>query len=126
MSQAQTMIKRLKRQKIDTSELEDLYAQAKAKGEEIIAMIKAKEFDDEETVRSAFDEMENIGQEFESKMRELTGEREQMPWEKGPQQFRKMEMSSDVQNFIPRKPEGGQESMPAPQAMPTNGGNFPG
>lgn len=103
MAQAQLMINRLKRQKKDTSELEAILQQAKEKGQEIQAMIKSKDLD-EETIKDAFEEMENIGQEFDSKMAELTGQEEVMPWEKGPQQFRRVEMNKDVQQFIPQKP----------------------
>lgn len=103
MAQAQQMINRLKRQKKDVSELESILQLAKAKGQEIQDMIKTKDFD-EETIKSAFDEMENIGQEFDSKVAELTGQEEVMPWEKGPQQFRRVEMNKDVQQFIPQRP----------------------
>ena len=117
MAQAQLMINRLKRQKKDTSELESILQQAKDKGQEIQNMIKTKDFD-EETIKDAFDEMENIGQEFDSKMAELTGQEEVMPWEKGPQQFRRLEMSPDVQKFIPQRPPDEQIPMEtqAPQA----------
>src|SRR3989338_1190185 len=117
MAQAQLMINRLKRQKKDTSELEAILQQAKDKGAEIQAMIKSKDFD-EDTIRNAFDEMENISQEFDSAVAELTGQEEVMPWEKGPQQFRRVEMNKDVQQFIPQRPSVEQMSAPmqAPQA----------
>ena len=115
MAQAQLMINRLKRQKKDTSELEAILQQAKDKGAEIQAMIKSKDFD-EETIKDAFEEMENVGQEFDSKVAELTGQEEVMPWEKGPQQFRRVEMNKDVQQFIPQRPS--VEQMPAPMQAP--------
>lgn len=129
MAQAQLMINRLKRQKKDTSELEAILQQAKEKGQEIQAMIKSKDFD-EETIKDAFEEMENVGQEFDSKMAELTGREEVMPWEKGPQQFRRVEMSPDVQKFIPQRPPTEQPqaelemSQPAPMAVPVSPSGF--
>lgn len=130
MAQAQLMINRLKRQKKDTSELEAILQQAKEKGQEIQAMIKSKDFD-EETIKDAFEEMENVGQEFDSKMAELTGREEVMPWEKGPQQFRRVEMSPDVQKFIPQRPAMEQApqaelemSQPAPMAVPVSPSGF--
>lgn len=112
IAQAQQTINRLKRQKIDTSELEDILQQAKDKGQEIQNMIKTKDFD-EETIKDAFDEMENIGQEFDSKAAELGGQEQVMPWEKGPQQFKRVEMSPEVQKFMPVKQESVPQSMPA-------------
>ena len=117
MAQAQLMINRLKRQKKDTSELEAILQQVKEKGQEIQNMIKTKDFD-EETIKDAFEEMENVGQEFEAKVSELTGQEEQMPWEKGPQQFRRVEMSSDMQKFIPQKPQESQPQQPAENTSP--------
>ncbi len=104
MAQAQQMINRLKRQKKDTSELEAIFQQAKEKGQEIIDMIKSKDFD-EETIKDAFDEMENIGQEFEAKLAELTGQEEVMPWEKGPQQFRDINLPQGFDKFVPQRHE---------------------
>ncbi|MEK7680874.1 MAG: hypothetical protein AAB348_02420, partial [Patescibacteria group bacterium] len=123
MAQAQLMIKKLKRQGINTSELEELLAQVKEKGNSILVIIKSRDVD-EETIKDAFDEMENIGQEFERKMSELMGQKEVMPWEKGPQQFRKVEMNSDVRKFVPQKQEApmpqGVTTEPAPSgSMPT-------
>ena len=115
MAQAQLMINRLKRQKKDTSELEAILQQAKEKGQEIQNMIKSKDFD-EDTIRDAFEEMENVGQEFDSAVAALTGQEEVMPWEKGPQQFKRVEMNKDVQQFIPQRPS--VEQMPAPMQAP--------
>jgi hypothetical protein len=119
IAQAQLTINRLKRQKKDTSELETLLQQAKDKSNEIQAIIKSKDFDGE-TIQDAFEEMENIGQEFDNMVAELTGQEVVMPWEKGPQQFRRVEMSPDVQKFIPQKPTVEQipQSTPAPMEAP--------
>ncbi len=128
MAQAQLMINRLKRQKRDTSELEAILQQAKEKGQEVLNLIKSKDLD-EETIKDAFEEMENIGQEFDSKMQELTGQQEQMPWERGPQQFRRVEMG-EMQKFVPQKAETAPQIMPAEmevsQPAPMPMGNEPG
>jgi hypothetical protein len=104
MAQTQAMINRLKRQKKDTSELEAIFQQAKEKGQEVLDMIKSKDFD-EETLKDAFDEMENIGQEFEAKVSELTGQEEALPWEKGPQQFRDINLPQGFEKFVPQRHE---------------------
>ena len=128
MARAQLQINRLKRQKKDTSELEAILQQAKERGQEIQNMIKTKDFD-EDTIKDAFDEMENVGQEFDSKLAELTGQEEQMPWEKGPQQFRRVEMSPDVQKFIPQRPPTEQAppaelESPQPAPVPVSPSGF--
>ena len=128
MAKAQLQINRLKRQKKDTSELEAILQQTKERGQEIQNMIKTKDFD-EDTIRDAFDEMENIGQEFDSKLAELTGQEEQMPWEKGPQQFRRIEMNKDVQSFIPQRPPTEQAppaelESPQPAPVPVSPSSF--
>ena len=95
-------IKTLKRQKIDTMELEDLLTQAKTKGAEVKDLLKANPLD-VDAVIEALGEVENIGQEFDNKVGELTGEEDQMPWEKGPQQFKRMEVSPNLDKWIPRQ-----------------------
>ena len=125
MTKASADIKRLKKKGLNTSELEDLYARAKEKGQEIQDMIKSKDFD-EDTIKEAFDEMENVGQEFDEKIAELTGAREDMPWETGPQQFKRIEMNKDVQKFMPqRREEGPQNSGEAPMSQESFGPTSP-
>lgn len=102
ISQANSMVRNLKRKGIDAADAEDLVAQANEKGQEIISLLKAGNID-EDTVTGALDDLENIKQEFEAKVAELTGQEEMMPWEKGPQQFKRVEMSSEMQKFIPQK-----------------------
>ena len=51
----------------------------------------------------ALSEIENMKQEFDNKMGELTGTEDQMPWEKGPQQFKQMEVSPNLDKWIPRQ-----------------------
>ncbi|MFA5791923.1 MAG: hypothetical protein WC884_02710 [Candidatus Paceibacterota bacterium] len=95
-------IKTLKRQKIDTAELEDLLTQAKAKGAEVKDLFKANPLD-VDAVIEALGELENMKQEFDNKIGELTGTEDQMPWEKGPQQFKQMEVSPNLDKWIPRQ-----------------------
>jgi chromosome segregation ATPase len=100
-AQADSMIKKWSKKK-DVIEAKELLAELKAKGNEILEMIKSKDID-EDTVMSALSEMEDIGQQFEDVMSELTGESEEMPWETGPQQFKQVQMPSSVSRNIPQK-----------------------
>jgi len=115
LAQVQKQINTLKKKKIDITELQDLYNQMKAKGDEIVAVIKSKEID-EDTMTVMFDEMENLRQDFVDKVSELTGGEEDMPWEQGKDQFQKIEMSSNVSKYIPKKSV--EESNPQPSPAP--------
>ena len=106
-------IKTLKRQKIDTAELEDLLTQAKTKGAEVKDLLKVNPLDVDAVIQ-ALSEVENIGQEFDNKVRELTGIEDPMPWEKGPQQFKQMEVSPNLDKWIPRQSQNAN--------IPGNGG----
>jgi len=106
-NKAAQQIKTLKRQKIDTIELEDLLAQAKTKGAEVKGLFNVKPLD-VDAVIEALGEVENLKQEFDNKMAELTGAEDQMPWEKGPQQFKRMEVSPNLDKWIPRQSQNGQ------------------
>lgn len=114
INQSKSIIKKLKLKKIDTTELESLVAEASAKGQEVIALLKIKPLD-ADTVTSALDDLENLRQEFSDKVSELTGEEAVMPWEQGPQQFKQVQMSPDVQKFMPQKQE---NQMPQVQQAP--------
>lgn len=98
---AAQQIKSLKRQKIDTAELENLLAQIKEQGAMIKVLFKAKPLDVDAVVDS-LGEVENLGQEFESKVAELTGKEADMPWEKGPQQFQQIQVSPNLDKWIPQ------------------------
>ena len=117
MAQANSMVKNLKRRKMDTSELEASLAQAKEKGQEVLDLLKAGNID-EDTVISALDELENLKQEFEAQVSELTGQGDEMPWEQGPQKFKKVEMSSDMQKFIPQRQETQMQQPPQVETAP--------
>ncbi len=102
LAQSQQTINRLKRQKIDTAELQDLLEQAKVKGNDVLALLKIKPID-EEAIMAGMEELWNLKQEFENKVGELTGQEEAMPWEQGPQQFQGLSMPSGIQKMIPQK-----------------------
>jgi len=114
MAQAQNIIKALGRKKIDVSELKELYEQTKAKGDEVLAMIKSKDFDEDEVV-SLLSEMEGMKVDFESKVEELTGDTGEMPWEKGGQQIQAVKMDSSMQRYLPTK----QVSQPVKETTAT-------
>ena len=121
VSQAQSVIKNLNRKKIDTSELQSILDQVKVKGQEVLDMIKSKDLD-EDTVSSAMDELENLRQEFSDKVSDLTGQEDIMPWEKGPQQFKQVQMSPDVQRYMPQRQESQMpQNEQAPMQPPTMG-----
>ena len=111
INQSNSIIKKLKLKKLDTTDLASLVAEANTKGQEVIALLKVKPLD-ADTVTGALDDLENLRQEFSDKVSELTGEETAMPWEQGPQQFKQVQMSPDVQKFIPQK----QEAPMQPQA----------
>lgn len=114
INQSNSVIKKLKLKKLDTAELESIVAEANAKGQEVIALLKVKPLD-QDTVTGNLDDLENLRQEFSDKVSELTGEETVMPWEQGPQQFKQMQMSPDVQKFMPQKQE---NQMPQVQTTP--------
>ncbi len=103
VAQANTTIKNLKRQKIDTSDVEDLLSQINDKGQEILSLSKATPLD-EDTVTSALDDLENLKQEFQSKVSDLTGQESMLPWEQGPQQFQQVQLPQGFDQFVPQTP----------------------
>lgn len=101
VNQAQNQIKMLQRKKIDVVELQDLLNQSKTEGNEVLALMKIKSIDTD-AIMSGIQDLENLRQDFDSKMGELTGaEGGPMPWEQGPQQFQKVEMSPTVMKMMP-------------------------
>lgn len=104
MAEAQKQIKNLQRRKIDVVELQGIYDQALAKGNEIMALIKIKPID-EEAILSAMDTMENLKQQFQDQLDDLTGK--PMPWEeKSPSQFQEMQMPKGFDSSMPQvKPQ---------------------
>ncbi len=103
MAQVNSMVKRLQKTKVDTTELEAIISQAKEKGQEVLNLIKAKPLD-ADAVTSALDELENLKQEFDDKISELTGEDDNLPWEQGPQQFKQVDLPQGFNNLSPQNP----------------------
>lgn len=100
MASAQGQIKSLTKRKIDTSEIQSIYDQALAKGNEIAALIKVKPID-EEAILSAMDTMESLKQDFQNKFEELSGG-QTMPWEtKSPSQFQDFSLPKGFESNIP-------------------------
>jgi len=121
---AENQIKALNRKKINTAELTELLNQAKAQGNEILALMKVRPID-EEAIMSGLQELENLRQEFGNKMDELTGRGgEIMPWEQGPQQFKKIELPSNFNQYLPKNEQGGNPS--GGQTCNINGIETPG
>ncbi len=102
INKATQQIKALKKKNVDTSELENLISEAKTKGAEVKELFKVKPLDPDAVVE-ALSEVENLGQEFDHKMSELTGVEEDMPWEKGKQEFQQIQVSPNLDKWIPRE-----------------------
>ena len=63
------------------------------------------------------DELENIKQEFEAKISELTGQGEALPWEQGPQQFKRVDLPQGFDKFLPSQ-QGSQSQQPTESLTP--------
>ncbi|MEK7161191.1 MAG: hypothetical protein AAB729_00675 [Patescibacteria group bacterium] len=73
MKDADKLIKKLKAKKLDTGELEQLLAQAKAELEQVKVLAAAKPIDPE-SLMDQIEKMMDIKQEFGDKVQELTGD----------------------------------------------------
>lgn len=78
LRQADATIKKLKRQKIDTKELEVLLKESKAKVAEVKKIAAAKPLNADVLI-DGVEALKEIGQEFDNKVQELTGDDEYMP-----------------------------------------------
>lgn len=123
IKQAQTMIRKLKSQKIDTADLAAALNELNVKGNEILAMLKEKPVD-QEAVMDALQEMEGLGADFENLVGE-TGGGQDMPWEQGTPQIQSpMQSFSAMQKMLPQK---AVETAPAAeQTCNINGVEVPG
>lgn len=102
---AQRMIRDLKRKKINTSEIESILAQAKAKGDEILQLMKVKPLDLDE-VLSGLQELENLRNWFEDETDQLRGEEETLPWKDGASLFdENIQLPPEWKKIIPKKIE---------------------
>lgn len=102
ITQANQTIRQLDRKKIDTTELKDLLEQTKVKANEVLALLKTNPIEPDDIV-AGLDEMQNLKQEFESKVAELTGQEDNLPWENGPQQFKQISMPANFQGLMPQQ-----------------------
>jgi chromosome segregation ATPase len=138
ITQAKTQINKLKKSRIDVTELNEILAEAQSKGNEILAIMKAGNFDADEVI-SMIEDLEQNRLNFEDKIADLTGtEREIMPWESGNQIFNRVEMPTFLNAYMrpqesqtmpmmqgPMGPNTGSanpigESNPQPSPGPTN------
>jgi len=124
VKQAQTTIRKLKSQKIDTADLAVALNELNVKGNEILAMLKVKPVD-QEAIMDALQELEGLGSEFENLVIEAGGEGQDMPWEQGTPQIQSpMQSFSAVQKLLPQK---SIETAPASdQTCNINGVEVPG
>lgn len=118
VKQGEQQINRLKKQGVDTAEIIEMFEQVKAKGNEILALVKVKPID-EDAIISGLMEMDEFRSESENMIQELTGKEEQMPWEKGPQKFTAPQLNFDIKKFVPQKKSTPPaESNPQPTLAP--------
>lgn len=104
IAEGQSMINKLKRMKIDTTDLAAKLAELKAKATEVNSVIKQKPIDTDSIV-GIFEELDSMRRDFENTASELMGDQgADMPWESGPQQFKQIDTKS-MNKFIPQKPE---------------------
>lgn len=100
LSKAQSEIKRLDKQKVDTREPLAIFLQAQTKGDEILVLIKA-EIMDVNVVITALEEFEVLRQAFFDKVDDLTCPAiPLMPWETGPSKIRKIHMPDNFKGFV--------------------------
>ncbi len=115
IADAQRRISDLKRRKIATKELEDLLNKAKAKGAEAQQLMKAQPLD-EDAVLSVLQDLENVRQEFDSKVSDLSGEIQQQPWEQGQDQFNTLQLPSGFEKLLQKNTT---SSTQTPSAQPS-------
>jgi len=98
LAQVNKEITALSRKKIDVTELKEILAQTKEKGNEVLAAIKMVK-DDPDAVLGLLEDLEDLRMEFDAKRAELTGGEADMPWETGVQQIKQMELSKGLQSY---------------------------
>ncbi|MBI5229839.1 MAG: hypothetical protein HY981_00875 [Candidatus Magasanikbacteria bacterium] len=105
MADAARELKMREKKGIEVAEARATFEQAKAQGENVLALIKTKPLD-EDAVLDALETFEESITAFENQMGELGGgQEEQMPWEKGPQQFKKFEVPKAVNQIMLKVPK---------------------
>ena len=98
-AQAQREINVLKRRKVDVTEMNALMAQIAEQGNEIKGLIKAQPLD-QEAVFAALSSLEDLVQNLEELMDAAQGEKDELPWEQGKDQFRQVDLPSSVGNLF--------------------------
>jgi len=132
LTDAQKQINSLKKKKIDTTELVAILDETKTKGAEILALIK-RPGDDQETIMTGMEDLQDLRMEFSDKVAELTGDEvSTMPAMTGQQQFNQLQMASGLNQYMNQTPGGKQgisnepvynpmgESNPQPSPSPMN------
>ncbi len=102
MSKFDRTLKALEKKKIDVSGARDLYVQAKAKGDEIIALLKSGTADQED-VAAALEELEGLKVDLMESLQELAGDTVALPWKQGKptQQFGELQPPTDFLKVAP-------------------------
>lgn len=114
LAQGQATIKKLKRMKIETAELEDKLEEIKGKAAEINSILSKKPIDTDSLV-GIFEDLDSMRRDFENGASELLGD-DDIPWESGPQQFKQIDTGS-IDKFIPQSGSANQ-GMNSPQMSP--------
>ncbi len=133
LTDAQKQINSLKKKKIDTTELVAILNETKTMGAEILALIK-RPGDDQDTIMTGMEDLQDLRMEFSDKIAELTGEEGGgMNEILGPSQFKTMQMPSGLNKYMNQQTPGEKqgisnepvynpigESNPQPSPGPTN------
>lgn len=123
LAEGQSMIRKLKSQKIDTSDLEAKLEEIKGKATEINSIISQKPIDTEAIV-GVFEELDTMRQDFQSAASDLMGDSgSNMPWESGPQRFKQIDTGS-LNKFMPQGGGSGFQSGPVMQQPQMAPGTF--
>lgn len=105
LAEATHELNRRAKKGIDVSEARATLEQAKTQGEEVVVLLKTKPLD-EEAMLNALETFEESMMTFGNQMESLDGGQEEiMPWEKGPQQFKKMEVPKAVNQMMLKAPK---------------------
>lgn len=97
LATAQQGIRQLKKNKVDTAEIEALISSVSAKANEIIALIKTKPID-ENTVADKIAAYEDSRQIVMDKLEELL--KKPMPWEQGKSQIKDLTMPKELDKYV--------------------------
>ncbi|MFA6107086.1 MAG: hypothetical protein WC745_05470 [Patescibacteria group bacterium] len=100
ITDAQKVIRQLKKKKINTRELDVALNEINNLGKEIIALLKKKPLD-ADLILDKIQELESLAAEYDGLEAELTGEEEdEMPWEDGGEEVKSLDIDWSV---LPKK-----------------------